>query len=349
MDHVDLSLRPGELRVPEDVDGVPPWEDPVWLAAANAWISASCEAAGLVRTGPGEIRGRMWSVVARIPVEGGCVWFKENPPRAGFEPALVAALARWSPQDAPPLIAVDLERRWALTHDVGDRLDGLLARDPDVRHMHTPLRRYARLQRRLTARAEELLALGVPDGRPEHIEELLDSVLTYAPSGCIGEDALGQVKSKLPELRTWAAELAAELTALGVGGTLDHQDLHPGNILGTSIDSRPFDWGDSAVASPFGALYVVLRATPEFCGLERGDPRILALREIYLEPWLADADRNEADLDSAVDLSLRLTLVLRMHTWTRMLPCFRRSAVPWQSVAVLIGNLACEDPLRALR
>ena len=131
--------------------------------------------------------------------------------------------------------------------------------------------------------------------------------------------------------------------------TIDHQDLHPGNILGTSTDSRPFDWGDAAVASPFGSLYVVLRATPEFCGFERDDPRILGLRELYLEPWLADADWNEADLARAVSLSLRLTLVLRMHTWTRMFPCFRRSANPWQSVALLIDKLGWEDPLQDSR
>ena len=341
MDLVDTSLRPADVNIPDAVDGVPPWEDPAWLGEANAWISASCEAAGLVRTGPGEIRGRMWSIVVRVPVEGGCVWFKENPPRSGFEPALADALTRWSPQDAPPVIAVDTERRWALTHDVGERLDGLLKRDPDIRNMHTPLRRYARLQRRLVERVDEMLELGVPDARPERIDDLLDSVLTAIPSGLVSEDFLRQVAAKLPDLREWGKELAS----FGIPITIDHQDLHPGNILGTQDDSRPFDWGDAVVGSPFGSVLVVLRATPEFCGFERDDPGVKGLRGIYLEPWLEEDGRSVAELDRAVELSLRLAVVMRAHTWTRTFPCFRRTPKPWDNVEFWLGGLGSADPV----
>jgi hypothetical protein len=343
MDHAPASLRPADVNVPEPVDGVPPWQDAGWLAEADAWISESCEAAGLRRVGPGEIRGRMFSVVARIPVEGGCVWFKENAPSSGFEPAIGDALTRWSPTDAPPLIAVDLERRWALTHDVGDRLDGLLKRDPDIHNMHTPLRRYARLQRNLVAHADDLLKLGVPDARPAHIEELLDGVLSSAPSGLISEDVLRRVKSKLPELR----EQAAELASLGVPDTLDHGDLHPGNVLGTSIDSRAFDWGDSSIGSPFGSLLVILRATPEFGGFDREDPDVRALRDVYLAPWLEEDGRSAAEIHRAADLALSLALVTRAHAWTRVFPCFRLAAKPWQGVEFWLGNLGCEDPVTA--
>ena len=341
MDHVIAALRPADVNVPEPTDGTPPWESPAWLAEADAWISASCEAAGLRRSGPGEIRGRMYSVVARIPVRGGCVWFKENPPLSGFEPAIVEALTRWSPDDAPPVIAVDLERRWALTRNVGERLDELLKREPDVRNMHTPLRRYARLQRKLVAHVDDLLELGVPDGRPEHIEELLDDILTRAPSGLISDDARRMVAAKLPELRAWAEELAT----FGFPSTIDHQDLHPGNILGTSTDARPFDWGDSVVGSPFGSLLVILRATPVFGDFEHDDPGIRALREIYLEPWLAEDGRSVAEVERAADLALRLTPVMRAHSWTRTFPCFRRAPKSWENAESWLGALDSEDPV----
>ena len=343
MDRVPARLTTADVKIPEPTDGPPPWESPDWLAEADAWISESCEAAGLRRTGPGEIRGRMYSVVARIPVEGGCVWFKGSPPRSGFEPALADALTRWSPDDAPPVLAVDLERHWALTRNVGERLDGLLKRDPDIRNMHTPLRRYARLQRKLVAHVDDLLELGVPDGRPEHIEELLDDILTRAPGGLIGDEALRHVAAHLPKLR----EQAKELAALAIPSTIDHEDLHPGNVLGTSTDARPFDWGDSVVGSPFGSLLVILRATPEFCGFERDDPGVRALRGIYLEPWLAEAGRSAAEIERAVDLALRLTPVLRAHSWTRTFPCFRRAPKPWGSVEFWLGHLGCEDPVTA--
>jgi len=119
---------------------------------------------------------------------------------------LADELTRWSPDDAPPVIAVDRERRWALTHNVGERLDGLLKRDPDIRNMHMPLRRYARLQRKLAAHVNDLLELGVPDGRPEHIEELLDSILSPAPRGLIGDDVL-RLDAHVPVLPAHAEAL----------------------------------------------------------------------------------------------------------------------------------------------
>ena len=336
-----LALRLTDVNVPEATDGAPPWESPEWLAEADAWISASCEAAGLARTGPGEIRGRMYSVVVRVPVEGGCVWFKEGAPRAGFEAAVADALTRWSPHDAPPVIAVDRERHWVLMHNVGERLDGLLKRDPDIRNVHTPLRRYARLQRKLVAHVDDLLELGVPDARPEHIEELLDGILTRAPKGLLGDEVLRHVAAMRPELRAWAAELAA----LGVPSTIDHADLHPGNILGTSTDARPFDWGDSVIGSPFCSLLVILRATPDFCGFEYDDPGVMALRGVYLEPWLTQDGRSAADVECAADLALRLSPILRAHAWTRMFPCYLRAPKPWNSTEFWLGAIGCDDPL----
>ena len=347
--------------IPEDVDetepanGVAPWRDPQWLAEADGWISESCDAAGVQRTGPGRLRGRLWSVVARVPTTGGDLWFKQNAPRGGFEPALLAFLAARDPEAASALVAIDARRYRSLTRDVGDRLDDLLKRDPDMRHLHAPLRHYAELQRHLAAHVDELLALGVPDGRPAHIEALLDDVLAAAPSGILDEDVRRHVAAKLPELRADAAELEA----LAVPATIDHQDLHPGNMLGrnsgdsshgnsggdSSSGSRAFDWGDASLGSPFGSILVVLRALPDFAPTDRTDPEVLRLREVYLEAWRQDGRWTTAELDRAVVLALRLTMVMRAHTWTRVLPCFRSNARPWRQVAEWLGRIGCEDPV----
>jgi hypothetical protein len=333
-----------DVRVPEPTDGTVPWQDPAWLAEATSWITASCDAAGLERTGPGQLRGRMWSAVVRVPVAGGDVWFKQNAPRGGFEPALLAAFARWRPDERSSLIAADPERFRSLSHDVGERLDVLLERDPDFRHLHTPLRRYAQLQRDLGAHVGELLAIGVPDGRPERIESLLEDVFDYAPPGMIDENVLSHVAAKLPELRAEAEELAA-LGALGAPATIDHQDLHPGNLLGDETGARPFDWGDATVGNPFGSLLVVLRALPAFAPIDRAAPELQHLREIYLEPWRAEARLTAAELDRAVTLALRLSIVLRAHTWTRTLPAFRSCPEPWENVSFWLGAIGSADPV----
>jgi len=84
-----------DLKAPEPVQGRPPWQDPQWLAAAEDWIDAECARAAMERTGPARARARPYSVVARVPTDGGTVWFKASPPAGRFEPALLVALAAW--------------------------------------------------------------------------------------------------------------------------------------------------------------------------------------------------------------------------------------------------------------
>ena len=69
-----------------------------------------------------EARGRPFSVVARVPVQGGTVWFKASAPAARFEPALLAALAAWHPDRFAAPVAVDVNRAWSLTRDGGPTL-----------------------------------------------------------------------------------------------------------------------------------------------------------------------------------------------------------------------------------
>src|ERR1700722_9317486 len=115
----DNSVEFTDIKAPEPVAGIPPWQDPAWVAEAEGWISAESARDGLARTGPALARGRPYSVVARVPTSGGTVWFKASPPAARFEPALVDALATWLPDQFPPPVAVDQDRAWSLTRGGG--------------------------------------------------------------------------------------------------------------------------------------------------------------------------------------------------------------------------------------
>lgn len=336
-----FGLASADVYAPQPAKGLAPWQDARWLAEADAWITEVCETLGRVRVGPARLRGRMWSVVARVPVTDGALWFKANPPRSAFEPALSSLLAHWSPQDAPPVRAVDTERAWALTEDVGERLDALLKQDPDISHLFVPLRRYAALQRALCDRVEDLLALGLPDARPANIPALFESVLAHAPSGLLDHEVVTKAAARLPELAAWADELEA----IGLPPSIDHQDLHPGNVLGLGADARPFDWGDACVGHPFGSLLVPLRALPDFLGMAVDDPGAARLREVYLEPWLADGHLTKRQLERALSLAMRLTMVMRAHTWTRTWPCFHANPEPWQYSQAWIARIGMKDPV----
>ena len=335
----------------EPVGGVPPWRDAAWLDEVASWIDEQLAAAGLRRTGTPALRARMWSVVVRVAVEkreaphGGepgtscsTVWFKANPPGSAFEPALAAMLARRAPDLVPPLLAVDPVRAWTLSEDAGVHLREVLQRDPDPAHLLPLLQRYARLQRDLAVRPEELLALGMPDLRPSALPDRFDTLLAdRAVHETIDEAAYERLTAFGPVLR----ERCRELDAFGIPASLDHGDLHPNNIFGRGPQALAFDWGDAALAHPFSTLLILLRSATDFFGADA----LAALRAAYLEPWLQDG-YGAADLERAAQLAMLVAPVTRAVAWRRVFPCFAATAEPNANAGRWLARLLDEDPLR---
>jgi hypothetical protein len=333
-----------DLKAPAPVSGVPPWQDPRWTASADAWIGAACARAGLRITGPVRARGRVYSVVARVPTDGGAVWFKASPPVSGFEPALLTALARWDPGHFAAPLAVDLDRAWSLARDGG----------PTLAARHVPdawpplLRRYAELQRTLAAHAGDLLAIGLADLRPDRVpaqvERLLASPATERSVGAEGGISRAQYAALL-DLSPRIAEWCAELAQLGIPASLDHADVHPGNVFAAA--GVPFDWGDSAVAHPFCSLWVALRTAAEQAGADPRSPVITALRDAYLAPWREDG-HSAAAISRSLEIALRIAPLARALTWCRVFPCFQDHPVPAAGAARALAALLKPDPLAGL-
>src|SRR5205814_10195098 len=83
-----------------------PWEDPVWLAAAVAWVDDRLTEVGRPRTGePDQVHVRPWSTAIRVPTAQGDAWFKANTPELRHEALVSLLLARRTPDRVPPLIA----------------------------------------------------------------------------------------------------------------------------------------------------------------------------------------------------------------------------------------------------
>jgi hypothetical protein len=334
-----------DIRAPEPVEGVPPWRDPRWLAEAEDWIRAACARAGLARTGPALGRARVYSVVARVPVSGGTVWFKASPPASGFEPSLLVALAAWYPGRFTAPIALDADRAWSLTRDGGPTLRERLARPGDVAAWHVMLSAYGRLQFGLARHAGDLLALGLADLRPGSVPgrfaRLLADPATRrmvgAPDGITRatHQALGALA---PRLRDWCAELHD----LGIPVSLDHADVHPNNVFAAA--GTPFDWGDAAVAHPFSSLLVALRTAAEQAGLAPRAPELTALTEDYFRPWL-DAGHRRAAIDRSLSLALRVAPLARALTWGRVFPCYLGHPEPAGHAARALAAVLDQNPL----
>jgi hypothetical protein len=289
------------------------WHDPRWRAEATAWIEEQLGHHGLRITGPIEQpRIRPWSTALIVPTNAGTTWFKACGPGSAYEAALVATLARWqTPRIVEPL-AVDADRSWLLSPDGGTLLRDALAGDAGIEDWERILPEWAEMQRHLAPRADELIALGVPDLRPAVLPARFADLID-APDAELSEPDRERLRAFLPAYAEWCAEL----TASAIDASLQHDDLHDGNVFVGPEGDRFFDWGDAGVAHPFGTLLVTFRSiASRGLGAADQEGRTLArLRDAYLEPWTADHAPTE--LRAAVTTAIRVAMVGRALSWQR--------------------------------
>ena len=109
----------------------------------------------------------------------------------------------------------------------------------------------------------------------------------------------------------------ARLDSAGVAHTIQHDDLHGGNIVVGPAGDRFFDWGDAVIAHPFATLNVTFNSIAHRTARDLGDPAFDRLRDAYLEAWTDVAPRDV--LLDAVRLARDLGCIGRALAWERAL------------------------------
>jgi hypothetical protein len=269
------------------------WRDPSWLAEAMGWVDARLADAGRPRTGEyDQVHVRPWSTAISMPTEAGTVWFKANTEELKHEALVTLLLARRVPDRVPPLIADDPDRGWMLMEDGGTRLREVIAEERDMSRWVDILDGAADIARAMEPDVDELLAAGVPDFRlavlPDRYAALVESM-----------DVEQRYRDAIPRVR----EMAEELASYGVTETLQHDDLHDGQVFVRGDRQLILDWGDAVVSHPFFTLSVTLEGVVAW-GLDdvENSVDIAPLVAGYLQRY--DPDRPE--LIDAVPLALRL-------------------------------------------
>jgi len=295
------------------------WAGPNWVEEGTLWSREQLARAGIAITGPGEqVRLEAWSAVLRLPTDHGSYYFKAVAPLHGFEPALTARLAQTSAEAITDVVATDETRRWLLSADAGTRLRELVHGSNGLRLWEEVLPRYAELQLATAGDRDELLALGVPDQGLATLPRLFADVLAEDRLLRAGDEGL--TREQVAELRgsveTYATE-CARLAAYGIPETIQHDDLHDGNVFLRAGRYVFFDWGDSCLSHPFTSLTVTLRALAWKLDLEPGGTWARRLLDAYLEPWQAFAATD--DLVNAAELAYRVGTVGRAVAYRRML------------------------------
>ena len=194
---------------------------------------------------------------------------------------MLSVLEPLAPELLPEVVAAN-DDGWLLLVDAGER-----AREHPI-DWRAMLHAYAALQRASAAHVDALLAAGAYDNRPAAVVERVQALMHYLPT-----EVATELESRLPHV----AERIERLAASKLPITIDHGDLHDGNVFLSEGHVRIIDWGDSAVAHPFFTLSV---AEPEEVGWT-------------LEAWEGWAPRDELEEEAAIVAELRF--LLRALNW----------------------------------
>jgi hypothetical protein len=291
------------------------WEDPEFLAGAASWIDDQLAALDLVRTG--EVQQphvRSWSTVLRVPTSEGAVWFKANAHAFLHEVHVVDRVSRRVPSRVPPLLARDLDRGWLLMGDAGDRLRELIPEERSLHRWHDVLEGAADVARALEPDVEDLLAAGVPDHRLDTLTDRYAELVQRL-----------DVEPRFVSATAYVRELVDELESYAVTETLQHDDLHDGQVFVKDGRNLIMDWGDAVVSHPFFTLSVTLEG-----GVAWGVDDVEDSEDIwpYVDTYLAHYAPDRPELRDAVPAALRLGWVCRAlnqpevsgddHTRTRL-------------------------------
>ncbi|MDX1436779.1 MAG: alpha/beta fold hydrolase, partial [Anaerolineales bacterium] len=297
-----------------------PWKMPEWREGAEGWAEKAIRSRDGGLTGRTDLfHDRPWSIVMHLPSSLGELYFKCPAPFLAFEASLTTWLASKWPDRLPALIAAEPGKGWMLMGDGGPRLRTKLRKTRDPVQVERLLADYAQWQIELTAQIPEMLDLGVPDRRLENLPELyaqlLDDLDLYTSPGpeALSEEEVGQLQASRTDLET----RIQSLEKFNIPDSLDHGDLHDGNVFPIEDRFRYFDWGDASITNPFVSLRTTFVSLENSLELKEDAPEFEGFKYAYLEPWSDYLGRS--DLMDALALALSVAPLNRALTWHAIL------------------------------
>ncbi|WP_210650220.1 phosphotransferase family protein [Nocardioides sp. SYSU D00065] len=278
------------------------WREPSFVTAAHAWIDERLAALGLTRSGDVEqSHVTDWSTVMRVPTDAGPLWFKANDATMAHEAAVLELVASRSAGRVPAPLARDADTGWMLLADAGRRLSDVIAEERSLARWHDVLAAYARVQIACEGDVDALLALGLPDRRLHTLPGAYAQLLA----------GLDDTDPRLPPADA-IADLCEQLAGHGIRETVQHDDLHDGQVFLGSGVHQVLDWGDACVSHPFLTLAVTLEGVVAWGvedeeGSEDLGPHLAA----YLRPYEEAYGRDPDELREAAAVAMRLGWICR--------------------------------------
>jgi hypothetical protein len=280
-----------------------------WRGEATRWIDEQLAAVGRRRTGEVEQpRIRPWSTQLMVPSDQGTVWFKANCPSSAYEPAVHLTLSELEPGEVEAPLAIDADRGWMVTADRGTTLGD--SHEATLEEWQAVVALAARVQRQVADHGAALAAAGLPDGAPATVParyawlvDQLAALPTDHPSHLPPDEA------DTLRARSGAVDAAVqELLAAPLPASLQHGDLHPGNVFVVEGTMRFFDFGDAQWAHVLEVLAVPYGYSTRVT--HHPWPQLL---DAYAQVWADLLDRDA--LEALMVPAMVTHAVNRSFTW----------------------------------
>jgi hypothetical protein len=281
----------------------PEWFSTRWYDEVEAWIDEQLAATGRRRTGVMRV-SRVWSIsaVLRVPTDSGDVWFKASCDLFRSEAALHRVLARHFPDDVPVLIGTDAERGWLLMeamHGAGesDRAPGADA---------ALAARWGAVQLASLDILDELLQAGAPVRGADVTVAGFHRAATDSPELAT---LTPEQRAALGDVTVEVEQMVREFWDCGVPDTLNHGDLHLGNVAYDGSVLRVFDLTDSCVSHPLLDGYHLAH----FDGRRPSESELFAA---FVRPWRTAFP--DARIDRAAQLASVANRAFQADTFHRI-------------------------------
>ncbi len=260
-----------------------PFAQPGGFIQPLAWMNDVLSKCQTSLTGPvQQIKNAYVSTVFRAPTTEGDVYLKITPPIFVRETLITAQLLQWQAIRLPEFFALNSERGYLLSRDMGG---GDLEHDLTLGHLQHFVRYYAQFQQATLEHIPNGDVWPFYDLRTISLESRVATLVDEAPvlladsPYALNEEEHGRLKK---HIGAWES-LCREIVQTPLPDTVDHGDLRPGNIRINASGFILYDWAWSTICHPFvgivGFLHIVRKKLQD----EKKDR--LYLRDAYLETW----------------------------------------------------------------
>lgn len=219
-----------------------------------------------------EVQITAWSSVRRILTTNGYIYLKKIPNLLSSEPFIIELLHNQFHECVPIIIAVNDELNCFLMKDAGQPFYLLTDNKLRLNLIRETISKYKYIQNKCTSLTSQFINMGIPDWRLEHLPHLYHQLILQ--ENLLIEDgmSINDIK-RLSELINKCMALCDQLSKFSIPETLDHCDLHGGNVLINEKTNAVtiIDWGETVITHPFFSLTAFLRSLVEYYNFKENE------------------------------------------------------------------------------